>query len=150
VRHDAYQRSLAVSNPNARTPLPIHTFGLAFDISVLHAPLASVREIRDVLRQMRDEGDLFFVAEVRQLVFHVVVAPGRASYHAAVFDALVAAPPPLWRPNPLPAGYPARGIESLFPLLVRYEQPLAGSFGPPMLVGLSAVAAVWRRRVVRS
>jgi hypothetical protein len=109
VRHQSYQRRLRRTNPNASISLAMHTFGLAFDVSILHAPLASTREIRDVLRLMRDAGDLFFVAEVRQLVFHVVVAPGRAPFHAAIFESLVKIPPAPWIPTPLPLGFATTG-----------------------------------------
>jgi hypothetical protein len=53
---------------------------LAFDISVLNVPLRPTRELRDVLREMRDAGDLFFVAQTQQLVFHVV--PRRSGWRS--------------------------------------------------------------------
>ncbi len=90
VRHVGYQRMLQQTNRNAFTEVPTHTLGLAFDISVLNAPLETALEIRDVLRAMADAGDLFVVAETRQLVFHVVPAPGRLPFFAAVYDALMA------------------------------------------------------------
>lgn len=95
VRHLAYQRELARSNPNARTGVPTHALGVAFDISILNSPRSTAVELRDVLQRMRDEGDLFFVAESQQLVFHVVVNPARAAYYRALFDVLARTPPPL-------------------------------------------------------
>ena len=94
VRHLDYQRQLQRTNRNAATALPIHTLGLAFDISVLNVPLHTTREIRDVLLAMRDDGDLFFIAETRQLVFHVVPAPGRLQFYRELFAAMQALPPP--------------------------------------------------------
>jgi hypothetical protein len=94
VRHLHYQRILGQTNPNAVTDLPVHTFGLAFDISVLNVPLRTTAEIRDVLREMRDAGDLFFVAETRQLVFHVVPAPERLAFFSALFQGLSSLLPP--------------------------------------------------------
>jgi hypothetical protein len=67
---------------------------VAFDISILNLSLSTATRIRDVLRQMRADGDLFFVAETRQLVFHVVPTPQRLSFYAAVFEALTALPRP--------------------------------------------------------
>jgi hypothetical protein len=94
VRHHAYQRALQRTNPNARTAQSMHAFGLAFDISILNIPLSAAVEIRDVLRQMRDDGSLFFIAETRQLVFHVVPNPRRLDLYAGMFEALTALPPP--------------------------------------------------------
>jgi hypothetical protein len=83
ARHEEYQRRLARTNANARTAVPTHAMGLAFDISILHTSLAHATEIRDVLRAMARKGDLHFVAERRQLVFHVVPAPARRAHFAA-------------------------------------------------------------------
>ena len=88
VRHAGYQRALARRNANARTQVPTHAMGLAFDISILHAPPGTAAEIRDVLEHMAAAGDLFFIAEQQQLVFHVVPTPGRRDYHAAVAHVL--------------------------------------------------------------
>ena len=94
VRHTRYQRLLARTNPNARTAVPTHAMGLAFDISILNMPIDSARELRDVLRRMRADGDLYFVAETRQLVFHVVPAPAQRRFYAAVHDSLTRLPAP--------------------------------------------------------
>ena len=82
ARHGDYQRCLARSNANARTTVPTHVMGLAVDISILHAPLDHAARIRDVIREMATEGDLYFVAEQRQLVFHVVPTPNRRDHYA--------------------------------------------------------------------
>jgi hypothetical protein len=111
VRHQEYQRALQRTNPNARTALPAHAMGLAFDISILNVPMAAAREIRDVLRQMRDDGELFFIAETRQLVFHVVPAPRRAQFHAAAFSGLTEVPAPAWALPPPPAFRITRAAE---------------------------------------
>jgi hypothetical protein len=126
VRHEEYQRALQRTNPNARTALPTHAMGLAFDISILNVPIAAGREIRDVLRTMRDEGALFFIAETRQLVFHVVPAPGGAQFYAAVFGGLTAVPAPPWAVPP-PAPSLTRAIPAPRDLpLTRSECGIAG------------------------
>jgi hypothetical protein len=100
VRHQGYQEALARTNANARTTVPTHALGVAFDLSILNIPPGAARELRDVLRAMRDEGDLYFIAEVNQLVFHVVLAPQRAPFYAAVFEALRRVPAPAWAAPP--------------------------------------------------
>jgi hypothetical protein len=92
VRHRAYQRSLARRNANARASVPTHTMGLAFDISILNVPLSVARQIRDVMKRMSADGDLLYIAERRQLVFHVVPAPRRRAFYAAVFETLTSVP----------------------------------------------------------
>jgi hypothetical protein len=149
VRHADYQRRLGASNPNARTSLAMHTYGLAFDISILNVPLETAREIRDVLRRMRDDGEIFFVAEVNQLVFHVVVAPTRAGYHGELFAAVAAVPPPPWRDRPLPQTVDVDGeLASVASLqLAAAQRTLGGGFFlPPALAAAGALAALWRRR----
>jgi hypothetical protein len=91
VRHERYQRMLQRTNRNAVTRVPTHTLGLAFDVSVLETPLETALEIRDVLRAMAGAGEIFVVAETRQLVFHVVPAPERLGFFAAVYEGLMAA-----------------------------------------------------------
>jgi hypothetical protein len=93
VRHDEYQQTLRRTNANANTEVPTHTLGLAFDISVLHMPLDAARELRDVLRAMSAAGDLFVIAETRQLVFHVVPVPERVPFFEAIYDAAMALAP---------------------------------------------------------
>jgi hypothetical protein len=97
VRHHEYQQALRRTNPNAVTGVPTHTMGLAFDISVINMPVETVLDIRDVLRAMSDAGDLFVVAETRQLVFHVVPAPGRLAFFNALYDAVMMLSPDVSR-----------------------------------------------------
>jgi hypothetical protein len=89
VRHRDYQSALQRTNVNAKTDLPMHTLGLAFDISVVNATLETARELRDVLRRMRQDGDLFFIAETRQFVLHVVPTPERATFYSDLFEGLL-------------------------------------------------------------
>jgi hypothetical protein len=77
VRHSDYQEELRTTNPNAITSVPVHTMGLAADIGLVNTPLETIYEIRDVLRRMQDDGDILFIGERRQLVFHVVPHPSR-------------------------------------------------------------------------
>jgi hypothetical protein len=85
VRHTEYQEALRASNANANTSVPMHTMGLAFDIALVNTPLARVYEIRDVLRKMQAAGDILFIGERRQLVFHVVPHPSRLGYYTDVY-----------------------------------------------------------------
>ena len=80
VRHGDYQDSLRTTNPNAMTSVPMHTMGMAFDIALINTPLETVYEIRDVLQRMQDAGDILFIGERKQLVFHVVPHPSRIGH----------------------------------------------------------------------
>jgi hypothetical protein len=101
VRHEQYQRALGASNGNARTSVPTHAMGFAFDIALVNTPLARVYEIRDVLREMRDAGKLYFIGETQQLVFHVVPRPATLDYYEALHLMKTYAP---WSPElPVPA-----------------------------------------------
>lgn len=84
VRHMQYQRALGATNGNARTDVPTHAMGMAFDIALVNTPLARVYELRDVLRDMRDAGLLYFIGESQQLVFHVVPRPSWLAYYEAL------------------------------------------------------------------
>lgn len=93
VRHSEYQGALRSTNANATTSVPMHTMGLAFDIALVNTPLSRVYEIRDVLIRMRNAGDILFIGERKQLVFHVVPHPSRLGYFTDVYtQALGAAP----------------------------------------------------------
>jgi hypothetical protein len=145
VRHREYQHALERTNANARADVPTHAMGLAFDISILHVPIAAAREIRDVLRSLRDEGALFFIAETRQLVFHVVLAPGRAPFYEAVFAGLTDVPAPAWALSPL-----SRPTFTLNPAprdipLTKSERRLAWLFAAATGAGSLpyAVVALW-------
>jgi hypothetical protein len=85
VRHSEYQDALRATNVNATTTIPMHTMGLAFDIAIVNTSLNTVMEIRDVLQKLHDAGDILFIAERRQLVFHVVPHPSRLGYFTDVY-----------------------------------------------------------------
>lgn len=92
VRHGEYQDALLRTNGNARTVVPTHTMGLAFDIALINSSIETVTEIRDVLLDMRDDGDLLFIGERNQLVFHVVPHPARLGHFMDLYnDTLTAA-----------------------------------------------------------
>lgn len=85
VRHTEYQGALRATNKNAITSVPMHTMGLAIDIALVNTRLDTVYEIRDVLAQMRDAGEILFIGERRQLVFHVVPHPSRLGHFTNVY-----------------------------------------------------------------
>jgi hypothetical protein len=85
VRDLGYQRALRETNVNATTDVPTHALGLAFDIAIVNTPLATVLELREVLRQMSDAGDILVIAERQQLVFHVVPQPSRIGWYTEVY-----------------------------------------------------------------
>ena len=91
VRHGGYQAALKATNVNASTSVPMHTMGLAFDIALVNTPLARVQEIRRVLQEMRAAGDILFIGERQQLVFHVVPHPSRLGHFTAVYHQAVGA-----------------------------------------------------------
>jgi hypothetical protein len=92
VRHSDYQEELRTTNPNAITSVPVHTMGLAVDIGLVNTPLETIYEIRDVLRRMQEDGDILFIGERRQLVFHVVPHPSRLGHFNDVYLRAVGAP----------------------------------------------------------
>lgn len=92
VRHADYQEELRASNPNAITSVPMHTMGLAVDIGLINSRLETIYEIRNVLQQMQDAGDILFIGERRQLVFHVVPNPSRLGHFNEVYLREVGAP----------------------------------------------------------
>jgi hypothetical protein len=89
VRHGQYQRALSATNGNARTEVPTHAMGLAFDIALVNTPMPRVQEIRRVLQQMRAAGDILFIGERQQLVFHVVPHPSRLGYFTGIYQQAV-------------------------------------------------------------
>lgn len=93
VRHGGYQESLRTTNANATTSVPMHTMGLAVDIALVNTPLETAYEVRDVLRRMQRRGDVLFVGERRQLVFHVVPHPSRLGHFTDVYMRKVGLPP---------------------------------------------------------
>lgn len=100
VRHLQYQRALSASNGNANTSVPTHAMGLAVDIALVNTPLERAYEVRDVLRDMRDAGSLYFIGESSQLVFHVVPTRAWLGYYEALHFAKTHAPAPA--PLPVP------------------------------------------------
>ena len=90
VRHS--EEELRTTNPNAMTSVPVHTMGLAVDIGLVNTPLETIYEIRDVLRRMQEEGEILFIGERRQLVFHVVPHPSRLGHFNDVYLRAVGAP----------------------------------------------------------
>ena len=89
VRHAEYQAVLRTTNGNATTSVPMHTMGLAFDIALINTPMPRVKEIRRVLESMRAAGDILFIGERQQLVFHVVPHPSRLGYFTAIYHQAV-------------------------------------------------------------
>ena len=85
VRSLGYQHQLRMTNANATPDVPTHALGVAFDVAIVNTPLKTVREIRDVLRQMSAAGDILVIAERHQLVFHVVPQPSRLGWYAEVY-----------------------------------------------------------------
>jgi hypothetical protein len=69
----------------------MHTMGLAFDIALVNTPIARVQEIRRVLQEMRAAGDILFIGERQQLVFHVVPHPSRLGYFSDIYAQAVGA-----------------------------------------------------------
>ena len=93
VRHGEYQDALRATNTNATTSVPMHTMGLAVDIALVNSSLETAYEVRDVLVAMQQRGDILFVGERRQLVFHVVPHPARLGYFTDVYIRKVGLPP---------------------------------------------------------
>jgi hypothetical protein len=91
VRHAEYQAVLRTTNGNASTSVPMHTMGLAFDIALVNTPFARAQEIRRVLQEMRAAGDILFIGERHQLVFHVVPHPSRLGYFTGIYHQAVGA-----------------------------------------------------------
>ena len=93
VRHGDYQDVLRSTNANAITSVPMHTMGLAVDIGLINTPMKTVYEIRDVLQRMQDAGDILFIGERKQLVFHVVPHPSRLGHFNEVYQRALGSPP---------------------------------------------------------
>jgi hypothetical protein len=94
VRHSDYQEALRTTNVNATTSVPMHAMGLAFDIALVNSRLETVYEVRDVLQRMQSDGDILFVGERHQLVFHVVPHPSRLGHYTDFYmQAMRGAPP---------------------------------------------------------
>jgi hypothetical protein len=101
VRHSDYQDELRETNVNANTAVPMHTMGLAFDIALVNTPFERIQEIRRVLEAMRDDGDILFIGERRQLVFHVVPQPSRLGHFTELYTRAFMPPAVAARPLPV-------------------------------------------------
>ena len=99
VRHLGYQHELRLTNANATPDVPTHALGMAFDIAMVNTPLKTVREIKNVLQQMSDAGDILVIAERHQLVFHVVPQPSRLGWYTEVYTHLVTGQPSSMPPD---------------------------------------------------
>ena len=111
VRHSEYQDALRVTNSNANTSVPMHTMGLAFDIALINTPLKTVYELRDVMTGMQAAGDILFIGERKQLVFHVVPHPSRLGYYNDVYTRA------LQGTLPRAGDLPARKVAAVAPLV---------------------------------
>lgn len=116
VRSEAYQRALTRRNSNANTDVPTHVMGYAVDIGLKYASADTAKDLRRVLDEMRDAGQIYFIAERNQAVFHVVPRPE----HFARFETIYAETLALqqlpasgaatgWEPSPVPEPEDPRG-----------------------------------------
>jgi hypothetical protein len=157
VRHADYQEELRATNANAITSVPMHTMGLAVDIGLINSRLETIYEIRNVLQQMQDAGDIFFIGERRQLVFHVVPNPSRLGHFNDVYLREVGAPltsrsaeavafldVPRLAPTQLNPQVTAEGpIENLW-VEEPPAPPPAASAGARLWAALASVRSDWR------
>ena len=180
VRHSDYQEELRSTNANATTSVPVHTMGLAVDIGLVNTPLDTIYELRDVLRRMQDAGDILFIGERRQLVFHVVPHPSRLGHFNDVYLKAMGEPltsrsagvvafldaprliPPQINPNvttEIIGVFPAEGpIQNLWVEMPRAAtKPVAPADLSPLAIALAmlaGLAALWllasRPRLVES
>ena len=116
VRSEAYQRALSRGNSNANTDVPTHVMGYAVDIGLKYSTAETAKDLRRVLDEMRDAGDIYFIAERNQAVFHVVPVPERFAHFETIYAqtlALQLLPPSeeeaAWEPSPVPEPDDPRG-----------------------------------------
>ncbi len=110
VRSAEYQRALMRGNSNANTDVPTHAMGYAVDIGLKYASEETAKDLRRVLDEMRDMGDIYFIAETNQLTFHVVPVPSRMENFEALYQqTLAVSQQPVPAPVPVP---PAELIEA--------------------------------------
>lgn len=102
VRSAEYQRALMRGNSNANTDVPTHAMGYAVDIGLKYASEETANDLRRVLDEMRDMGDIYFIAETNQLTFHVVPVPSRMENFEALYQQTLAV-----AQQPVPAPVPA-------------------------------------------
>lgn len=105
VRTTEYQRALMRGNSNANTDVPTHVMGYAIDIGLKFATEQTAKDLRRVLDEMRDAGDIYFIAERNQLTFHVVPVPSRFQQFEMLYEETLAAqqPAPVAAPAPVEA-----------------------------------------------
>ncbi|HEX6324655.1 MAG TPA: DUF5715 family protein [Vicinamibacterales bacterium] len=103
VRTEDYQQALMRGNGNANTDVPTHAMGYAVDIGLKYASADTAAELRRVLEEMRDAGDIYFIAEANQLTFHIVPVPSRLANFETLYHQTVAA---AQQPEPAPAAEP--------------------------------------------
>jgi len=75
VRSENTQSALKDSNSNARTALPTHTMGKAFDLPLLGKSIRYRRDLLFILTDMENAGMLAFIREGSQDTIHVVPHP---------------------------------------------------------------------------
>ena len=124
VRHTDYQDALRSTNANARTAVPMHTMGLAFDIALVNTPLKTAYETRDVLRKMQAAGDILVIGERKQLVFHVVPHPSRLGYYTEVYARA------LGGTLPRAGDLPATSVATIAPLAEAVVSTEVAAIGP--------------------
>lgn len=101
VRSTDYQRALMRGNGNANTDVPTHTMGYAVDIGLKFIAPDAAKALRAALDEMRDAGDIYYIAEANQLTFHIVPAPSRIPYFEQIYaDASAPAPAEVAPPAP--------------------------------------------------
>ena len=91
VRSSKYQNALMRGNGNANTDVPTHVMGYAVDIGLKYASEETAKDLRRVLEELRDAGDIYFIAERNQLTFHVVPVPSRIPHFETLYQETIAA-----------------------------------------------------------
>jgi hypothetical protein len=112
VRTAEYQRLLMRGNGNANTDVPTHTMGYALDIGMKFMSPETAADLRGVLEEMREAGDIYFIAEANQLTFHIVPVPSRLEHFESVYQQALAPPP---APAPPPPGEAPRAAPPASP-----------------------------------
>ena len=85
VRTQAYQEALKSSNSNAKTDLPTHTMGKAFDLPMKGISKQRRSDLMFILADMDSEGMLSYIPEGKQDTIHVVFHPLWETFFARVY-----------------------------------------------------------------